>query len=32
MIEKGMRVQDIKKMIFPHPTVGEIIREAVFEL
>jgi len=27
-----MRVQDIKKMIFPHPTVGEIIREAVFEL
>ena len=32
MIEKGMQVQDIKKMIFPHPTVSEIIREAVFEL
>ena len=32
MIERGMQVQDIKKMIFPHPTVSEIIREAMFEL
>jgi dihydrolipoamide dehydrogenase len=32
MIEKKMRVDDIKKMIFPHPTVSEIIREGIFTL
>ncbi len=31
MIEKGMRVEDIKRFVFPHPTVCEIIREGVFQ-
>ena len=30
MIEKGMTTDEIKRLIFPHPTVSEIIREAVF--
>lgn len=30
-IESGLKLNDIKKHIFPHPTVSEIIREAVFE-
>ncbi len=30
LIAKGMNVDDIKKIVFPHPTVSEIIREAVF--
>ena len=30
MIEKEMRVENIKKFVFPHPTVGEVIREAMF--
>lgn len=29
-IESQLRIKDIKEIIFPHPTVGEIIREAVF--
>lgn len=32
MIETEMRVDDIKEIVFPHPTVCEIIREAIFEL
>jgi dihydrolipoamide dehydrogenase len=32
MIEMQMRVDDVKELIFPHPTVSEIIREAVFRL
>ena len=32
MIEKKMRLSEIKKVIFPHPTVSEIIREAVFSV
>ncbi len=31
MIETEMRVNDIKELVFPHPTVSEIIREAIFE-
>lgn len=31
MIETEMRVDDIKELVFPHPTVSEIIREAMFE-
>ena len=31
MIEMQMRVEDVQKVIFPHPTVNEIIREAVFK-
>lgn len=32
MIEMQMRVDDVKEIVFPHPTVSEIIREAVFKL
>ena len=31
LIETQMRVKDIKKLVFPHPSVCEIIREAIFE-
>ena len=30
MVEKEMRVDDVKKLVFPHPTVCEVIREAMF--
>ena len=30
-IEAGLTVDQVKKIVFPHPTVGEIIREAVFK-
>jgi dihydrolipoamide dehydrogenase len=30
MIETEMRADDIKELVFPHPTVSEIIREAAF--
>lgn len=32
MIEMELRADDIKEIIFPHPTVSEIIREGVFSL
>ena len=32
MIEMQMRVEDVQKVIFPHPTVSEMLREAVFKL
>ncbi len=32
MIETEMRVDDIKEIVFPHPTVSEIIREGIFKL
>ena len=32
MIEMQMRVEDVKEIVFPHPTVSETIREAVFRL
>ncbi|MGI6578934.1 MAG: dihydrolipoyl dehydrogenase [Saccharofermentanales bacterium] len=32
MIEKQMTINEIKEFIFPHPTVGEVIREAIFAL
>lgn len=32
MIETEMRVDDIKEIVFPHPTVCEIIREGIFQL
>jgi dihydrolipoamide dehydrogenase len=28
-IEKGMKAEELKMMIFPHPTVGEIIKETL---
>jgi len=31
MIETEMRIDDIKEIIFPHPTVSEVIREGLFE-
>ena len=30
MIESQMTVEDLKELVFPHPTVCEIIREALF--
>ena len=32
MIEMEMRIEDIKELVFPHPTVCEILREAIFQL
>ncbi len=32
MLETEMRVNDIKELVFPHPTVSEIIREAIFDI
>ncbi|MDL2206208.1 dihydrolipoyl dehydrogenase [Eubacteriales bacterium OttesenSCG-928-N13] len=31
MIEQELRVEDAKQIIFPHPTVSEIIREVIWE-
>jgi dihydrolipoamide dehydrogenase len=31
IIENGSTVSEIKKIIFPHPSVSEIIREAIFK-
>jgi len=30
MIESGLSLETFKKVVFPHPTVGEIIRETMF--
>ena len=30
MVETEMRIDDIKELVFPHPSVCEIIREALF--
>ena len=32
MVESQMSIDEIKKIVFPHPSVGEIIREAIFTL
>ena len=32
MVENEMRVEDVHKMVFPHPTVGEVIREGLFQI
>ncbi len=32
LIESEMKIEDIKEFVFPHPTVCEIIREAIFAL
>ena len=31
MVELGITVEQAKRLVFPHPTVGEIIREAIFQ-
>ncbi|MFI3257426.1 MAG: dihydrolipoyl dehydrogenase, partial [Spirochaetales bacterium] len=32
LIENELRVQDVKEMIFAHPTVSEVIREAIWTM
>jgi len=32
MIEMEMRIKDVKEIVFPHPTVSEILREIAFEI
>jgi dihydrolipoamide dehydrogenase len=32
LVEQELRVQDAKQVIFPHPSVCEAIRDALFEL
>lgn len=32
LVEMEMTIKTIKEMIFPHPTVSEILREAIFQL
>ena len=32
MMETEMRVEDMKELVFPHPTVSEIIREGIFDI
>lgn len=32
MMEMEMRVEDIKEIVFPHPTASEILREGIFAL
>ncbi|MDR2028485.1 MAG: dihydrolipoyl dehydrogenase [Treponema sp.] len=32
LIEQELRIEDVKELIFPHPTVCELIRDAVWEL
>ena len=32
MIESGMKIENLKALVFPHPTVCEIVRETLFEL
>lgn len=32
MVDTGLPVDRLKKLVFPHPTVAEIIREAIFHI
>jgi dihydrolipoamide dehydrogenase len=32
LIENEMRVKDVKEMVFPHPSVCEVIREAIWNM
>ena len=32
MIDRKMNAEEIEKVVFPHPTIGEIIKEAVLSL
>lgn len=32
MMESEMRLEDIRQIVFPHPTVSEVIREAMWEV
>lgn len=31
MTEKEMMVEDVRRMVFPHPTVGEVLKEIMWE-
>ena len=31
MIEAELRIKDVQEIVFPHPTVGEVIRDVMFE-
>ena len=31
LVDTKMKLEDIKKLVFPHPTVCEVIREGFFE-
>ena len=31
MIEREMHINDLKELVFPHPTVSEIVRETLFQ-
>jgi len=31
MIEAELRVKDIREIVFPHPTVGEVLRDTMFQ-
>ena len=31
-IEEGLTVEQLKEVVFPHPTVSEILKETFFEL
>ncbi len=31
LMETEMRIEDIKEIVFPHPTVSEVLREGIFE-
>jgi len=32
LIEQELRVRDVKQLIFPHPTVCELIRDCAWEI
>ena len=32
LIEQELRIEDVKQLVFPHPTVAELIREAVWSI
>ena len=32
MVENHIKLPDLKKIIFPHPTVSEIVREALYDI
>jgi dihydrolipoamide dehydrogenase len=32
MIEAELRARDVREIVFPHPTVSEIVRDALWEI
>ena len=32
MVAREMRVSDVRRLVFPHPSVCEAIREAMFQI